>query len=347
MSPRDIASAVRAAATALCVAATSASCQGGPGTAPDSAGGLVHVAEVPLPGPAVRFDYQSVDSVAGRLYVAHMNAGTLLVFDVRARQVVADLPGFSSVHGVISVPEVGKVYATATGDHEVVVVDAASLETKARLGPIGYGDGLAYAPDARRVFASDESSKGVELVIDAVGDTVVGRVELGGEAGNTIWDPVSQRILVAVQTRQEIVAIDAGTARIVARYPVTGSRQPHGMVIDPTRRLLFVADESSGELFVLDLPSMRTRSRHRVGDDPDVLAVDPGLGRVYVACESGVVNVFGDDSGDLVSLGELRMAHAHTVAVDPSTHLVYLPIERVGGRPVLEIYRPAGDAGGR
>src|SRR4051812_46574130 len=32
------------------------------------------VADVPLPGPANRFDYQSVDPAAGRLYVSHMNA---------------------------------------------------------------------------------------------------------------------------------------------------------------------------------------------------------------------------------------------------------------------------------
>ena len=34
---------------------------------------LEQVADVPLPGPSVRFDYQSVDTTARRLYVAHMN----------------------------------------------------------------------------------------------------------------------------------------------------------------------------------------------------------------------------------------------------------------------------------
>jgi hypothetical protein len=51
------------------------------------------VADLPLPGPAVRFDYQSLDADAGRLYVAHMNADRLLVVDVRKRVVVASLEG--------------------------------------------------------------------------------------------------------------------------------------------------------------------------------------------------------------------------------------------------------------
>jgi len=338
-------SAVRLAAVAMGPLAACAACQVAPAAVPEAGAGLRRVAEIPLPGPPARFDYQSVDTAAGRLYVAHMNAGTLLVFDTRSRRVLADLEGFSSVHGVIAVPELGKVFATATGDREVVIVDAESLRVRARLGPIGYGDGIAFAPGARRVFASDESSEGRELVIDAVGDTVLGRIELGGEAGNTIWDPTTGRILVAVQTRQDIAAIDPASARIAARYPVTGSVRPHGLVIDPERRLLFVADEAGGELFVLELPSMRVLSGHRVCNGPDVLAVDPGLGRLYVACESGVVQAFRAEGQDLVSLGELRIARAHTVAVDPATHLVYLPIERLGDGPVLEIYEPEGAGG--
>jgi hypothetical protein len=33
---------------------------------------LKNVADIPLPGPAVRFDYRSPDVEYGRLYIAHM-----------------------------------------------------------------------------------------------------------------------------------------------------------------------------------------------------------------------------------------------------------------------------------
>lgn len=301
---------------------------------------LEKVADIPLPGPAVRFDYQSVDTSSGRLYVAHMNAGTLLVFDTRARRVAADLPGFPSVHGVLAVPELGKVYAAATGENRVAVVDARTLRTEARLGPIGYPDGIAFAPGPGRIFVSDESHAGEELVIDGRTDRVVGRLPLGGEAGNAIYDPGSGRVLVAVQTQNEVVAIDPWADRIVGRYPLQGADHPHGLSINPERRLLFVANEGNGTLLVVDLETMRVLSRHRVGSDPDVLAFDPGLRRLYVAAESGVISVFGEQGQGLVPLGELHIPHAHTVAVDPSTHLVYLPLQSVNGRPVLSIMAP-------
>src|SRR5207248_1224777 len=101
---------------------------------------LSKVADVPLPGPAVRFDYQSIDTSHGRLYIAHMKANQLVVFDVRARRVAANLDGFARVHGVWAVPELGKVYASVTGDHQVAVVDMESLKTVARIGPVNYPD---------------------------------------------------------------------------------------------------------------------------------------------------------------------------------------------------------------
>src|SRR3989442_5038422 len=45
------------------------------------------VADVPMPGTATRFDYQSFDPHTGHLYVSHMNSGQLVIFDTRERRV--------------------------------------------------------------------------------------------------------------------------------------------------------------------------------------------------------------------------------------------------------------------
>jgi hypothetical protein len=49
---------------------------------------------MPMPGPAVRFDYQSLDATQGRLYIAHMNADKIVVFDTKKREVVAASTAF-------------------------------------------------------------------------------------------------------------------------------------------------------------------------------------------------------------------------------------------------------------
>lgn len=160
---------------------------------------------------------------------------------------------------------------------------------------------------------------------------------LGGEAGNTQYDSVGKRIWVALQTRNQLVAIDPMTDRIVARQDLPGADHPHGFYIDAPRRLLYVSCEGTAKLLVLDLTKMQVTGSHKVGNDPDVLAFDTGLRRLYVASEAGVVSIFQESNRALKTIGEYRAAAAHSVSVDPTTHRVYLPLKDIGGRPVLRI----------
>ena len=329
-----------AIATSLLLVLAAACASGsGPQTAKSADLPLRRVADIPLPGPAVRFDYQSLDEEHGRLYIAHMNADQLVVFDIAKREVVANLDGFKRVHGVWAVPSLGRVYASATGDHQVAVVDMKTLATIARAGAINYPDGIAYAPTANRVFVSDEHGN-TDAVIDAATNKLIASIPLGGGAGNTVFDPGSGRILVAVHETNELAAIDPATAKIVGRYPTIGAKEPHGIALDTANRLAFVAGQGNNTLVVVDLNTMKVLSSHKVGEDPDVLAFDPGLKRLYVSAESGQVAVFRESGRELVSLGMLSMPHAHTVSVDPKTHLVYFPLENIDGRPLLRIMEP-------
>lgn len=308
---------------------------------PDSGhGNLRLVRDVQLPGRAGRFDYQSVDTAAHRLYISHMNGDHLVVVDLDSSAVIAYVGDIDRPTGVWAVPERHAVYVSAAGQHQAAVVDDRTLKVTTRVGGIRFPDGIAYAPAEQKVFVSDESGE-ADVVIDARTNEKRSAIALGGEAGNTHYDSVSHCVLVAVQTRNQLVAIDPSTERIVQRYDLPGSDHPHGFILDEPGRLAFVSSEESGKLQVVDLRTMRVLATYRVGDDPDVLAWDPGWRRLYVASESGVLSAFAADGAVLRSEGELEIPHAHTVAVDPRTHLVYLPLENVDGRPVLRILTPA------
>jgi DNA-binding beta-propeller fold protein YncE len=300
---------------------------------------LIKVTDTPMPGPAVRFDYQTFDPSSGRLYIAHMNADQLVVFDTSKRLVVANLDGFRRVHGVTVAPEIHRLYASVTGNHQVAAVDTESLKTVGTAGPINYPDGLAYAPKQKKVFVSDEHG-GVDAVIDAASNTLIATIPLGGGAGNTVYDSVSGHILVAVHGLNLLAVIDPATNRIVSRIPLAGIRNPHGISLDTAGHKAFVAGEENHSLAMVDLETTKVLSTYQVGEDPDVLAYDSGLKRLYVSAESGTVTIFQNDGERLTLLGSLQMPHAHTVSVDPMTHLVYFPLENIDGHPVLRIMRP-------
>jgi DNA-binding beta-propeller fold protein YncE len=297
--------------------------------------------DVPLPGPANRFDYQSVDPATGRLFISHMNAGRLVVFDLDSTRVIREVAGVDRATGVWAVPAHHTVYVSAAGSHEVAAIDDRTLAIRARVGGIRFPDGIAYAPAEQKVFVSDESG-GTDVVIDARTNARRSTIELGGEAGNTHYDSVSHCVLVAVQTRNQLAAIDPASERVIARYDLPGAEHPHGFTLDGAGRLAFVSCEGNAKLLVVDLRTMRVLSTHDVGDGPDVVAWDAGWRRLYVASESGVVSAFVVDGNVLRPAGEVRAPHAHSVAVDPRTHKVYLPLENIGGRPVLRIMTPGG-----
>ena len=304
-------------------------------------GPLKLVQDIPLAGPANRFDYQSVDPAARRLFISHMNAGRLVVFDLDSSRVVGQVVGVDLATGVWAVPAHHMIYVSAAGRHELVGIDDRTLEIKARIGGIGFPDGIAYAPAEHKVFVSDESG-GADVVIDARTNTRRSTIDLGGEAGNTLYDSVSHCVLVAVQTRNQLLAIDPVSERIVTRYDLAGADHPHGFTLDEAGRLAFISCEGNAALLVVDLRTMQVLSTHRVGDDPDVLAWDAAWRRLYVASESGVVTSYVVGDRVLHPAGEVRAPHAHSVAVDPRTHRVYLPLENVGGRPVLRVMIPGG-----
>ena len=302
---------------------------------------LQRVVDIPLPGRSSRFDYQSIDLKLHRLFIAHLGDGTVTVVDTDAQRVVANIPGISEVHGVLAVPEKGRVYATATGRDEVAVLDARSLRVLATVPAGNYPDGLAYAPPVRKLYVSDEAGR-TETVIDTDRNRRVATIALGGEAGNSRYDPVSRHVFVNDQTANQLVEIDPAADAIVGRHPLPGAEGSHGLLIDPKARLAFVACEGNARLLVVDLRTMRVRAGFPVGRDPDVLAFDPGLHLLYVASESGVVTVFRETRRGLEKLGEGFVAEgAHTVAVDPKTHRVYLPLPNIGGKPVLRVMRPS------
>jgi DNA-binding beta-propeller fold protein YncE len=297
------------------------------------------VARVPLNGPPVRFDYTSVDPTTHTLWISHMDANQLLAFDIVRRKITKTIsaPG---VHGVIAVPGIGRVYASATSAREVLTIDSRTGTVLARAPAGQYPDGLAYDYAQRHVFISDESG-GVETVITASGRRIA-TISLGGEAGNVQFDPTTDHVLADVQTRDEIAVIDPRANRIIKRIHVPNCVNDHGLLIDAPHRIAFVACDGNAKLLTLNLRTMSFTGTFDVGSSPDVLALDSSLRRLYVSAESGVVAVFAETRSSARPLGTAFLAtEAHTVAVDPATHLVYFPLQiGSGGGPQLLIMRP-------
>jgi len=318
---------------------------------------FTHIADIPLGDKTSRFDYQSFDSATSRLYIAGMGSGKLLVLDTHAQMLVASLDGFPKVTGVLAVPALHKVYASvpgagiaasasvalgmvglSSGTGRLAILNDVSLKETARL-PVGvFPDGIAYDPEDQKIFVSDELGRAV-VVIDAITDKVLARIDAGGEVGNVQYDPITKLVYAPLQSRNDLAVVDPKQNRLIERRPLSGAKHPHGLRIADGTAIGYVACDENDRLLTVDLSSGKILGSETIGHDPDVLAADPVLKRLYVASESGMLSTFDiANAAAPRKLGDAFIAEgAHSVAVDSRTHRLFLPLRDISGKAVLRI----------
>lgn len=304
---------------------------------------LRQVGEIALAGDSSRFDYASLDPGRGLLFVAHLGASEIVEVDVRRHRVVRTIPQVSQVHGVLVVPALHRVFATATGANQMISLDE-DTGAVVRSTPTGdYPDGLAYDSRGGAVWTTNEHA-GSETVIDAGTGAVRGTVQLGTQVGNVAIDPVDDHTLVAVQSSNDLAVVDAHSLAVVKRVPLSGCDHDHGLTLDVRQRLAFVACDGNAVVLSVDLATGTVIDTNPVGSDPDVLAYDDSAHRLYVAAESGTVTMLGLGDRRLRVLGSGHLADgAHVVAVDPATHHSYFPVPAgQRGTPVVLEEEPTG-----
>jgi DNA-binding beta-propeller fold protein YncE len=300
------------------------------------------VADVRLPGTPSRFDYQDIDPTRRRLYVAHLGASQLDVVDLDDLTAVGTVDHVADVHGVQAAPDLGIIYASATGADEIIAIDATTLEVRFRAPSGDFPDGLAYDPTDARVFVSNKNTGTISALDPRTGQPAP-TIKLSGETGNLAYDAVGRSVFAAVRPPDELVRVAPTSGAITARTRLRACSGAHGVYLEQRMRLAFVACERNGRLAVVDLTTLTQRSLAKVGEGPDVLAFDAELQRLYVAAESGVVTTFEVRASSLAELGRAKLAaHAHSVAVDQATHHVLFPLQDVDGHPVVRVMRPTG-----
>jgi hypothetical protein len=306
---------------------------------------LVKIADVDLPGGATRFDYQDIDTGLGHLVVAHMLDNSVLILDLRDGSVLAEVKNIPTARGVVIADDVGTIFVTSS-PNQLVLIDNRSFKEKARVQTGSAPDGVGWDPVDKMVGVSDQGEGALSLIADS-GKGALKQIVLGTETGNVVFDTSRGWFwitVVADAPPDQLVAVDPLSAKIETRIDLPGCSGAHGLRLHPDGASALIACEGNNKLARVALDGDHAVATADTGSGPDVLSIDPGLGWLYVAAESGDVTVF-DISKAGVELIDHDMPgdNAHTVAVDPATHRVFFPLQLgPNGKPVLRIMRPSG-----
>jgi YVTN family beta-propeller protein len=294
---------------------------------------------IDVPGPkGKRFDYLTIDSSRRLLLATHLGAGLLYVIDLNSNRVVKTISDLPGIEGVEIAPDVKKVYTSNWFENKIGVIDLERLKLIKKIPTQAKPDGIAYAVPFHKIYVSDERAK-AEAVVDVAKDEVIKTLYFDSETGNVRYDSVSRHVFVSLQDKNAISEIDPATDREIGEYSVGQCRGNHGMALDAEHRLAFLACEDNNLMTVFDLESHKPIANLPTAEGGDVITYDSGLRRIYVACYSGSISVFQeDDARHFRKLGDVPVEKkVHSLAVDGSTHRVYLPEQESGGKPAARI----------
>ncbi len=127
-----------------------------------------------------------------------------------------------------------------------------------------------------------------------------------------------------------VSVINGATGKVTATIADSG-KQPGDIAVDPTRNLVYVANEGSGTITVINGKTNKVRHTIKVGHDPVSIAVNTKKDLVYVAnTNSNTVSVINGRTDKVAHTVKVRH-HPNYVAVNVRTGTVYATFEGVPG----------------
>jgi DNA-binding beta-propeller fold protein YncE len=279
------------------------------------------------------------------LFVAGTSVGSLFKVridsDGRSAGNITELTGANGVHGVAIVRSKSIAFFTKSSDSTVGVLDPANLKLVGTIPVADDPDAILYAERANLIYVANGDAK-VATLIDPDKRATAGVIQLGGKPEFPAIDPKDGLLYQNLEDTDSVVAIDLMTRSVVGRWPLKPCEGPSGMAIDSANRRLFSVCSGNAMLVVFDLERHRVITAVPIGGKPDSVAFDVQLRRIYTAGVGGKLTVIQQNNPDSYQVLENIATHygAHTLALDPESHKVYVAYASLLAYPRIAVFSP-------
>ena len=277
----------------------------------------------PIPfGGEGGWDILNVDASAQRLYLAH--ATKIVVVDIAGNKVAGEISDTPGAHAFLPVPKLGIGFSSNGKENKSSVVDLKSLKTTSKIDTGESPDAIACDEKNNEVYVFNHRGNSV-TVIDAKSLKVAATIPLSGSPEFPVWDEAAGKIYCNIEDKSEVAAIDTATHKVTASWPVAPGAEPSGIALDAAHHRLFCACRKL--VVMLDTTSGKVLGSLPTGNGADGCAFDPGNQLVFVPCGEGETTIARvNEQGTLELVQALKTQRgARTIALDPTTHRIYLP----------------------
>lgn len=268
------------------------------------------------------FDYMEVDDKYRRLLVSHSDSRTLDIIDLTNESVARQID-VGEAHGVAVDIKDGR-YFVGTGRPPFIADIQRKFMVKQNQIPMsGPIDAIAFDTKTGALYA-DRADNGQIVVMDGKTHRILGNIAVGDRLEFVVYDAASDRIYQNVNATNRIAVIDPSRNAVVASWAAAPAHDLHGLAVDGATHRLFSAG-GNGKLVVMDTNSGSIITAVDIAPGVDQIAFDPVMKRLYCASGTGLLSVVQETDTGAAALGDVTVPrHAHSVAVDPTTHNVWI-----------------------
>lgn len=269
-------------------------------------------------------DWVAFDADTNTVWLAQSPDHNVVVIDAGANSVKGVISGIGDGNVIVLTPKFA--FMDDAASNLVTVVDKHSLQRVGTFRPQGKTpDGMVFDAAANRIFVTADDTNDVTVVSAEPPFGQVAHFTLQPQHAKDGPDvpllvPALRRIF---QPDDNIVdVIDASSNKVLTVWRPGAKGDTRSMVFDARTRHLFMGTTGK-EMLVLESGSGKVVATIPLQGPVDETTIDEAVRRAFVGDKAGVVEVVDLDKNAVVDAIPSEK-NAHTLAVDTSTHDLYV-----------------------
>ena len=267
----------------------------------------------------------------GFLIMSHSANNSVDVFNVRQRRLIAQIKDMQGAAGIALDPKNDLAYVANSDGHNIAVISTKNWQLVRTIKTENSPDGLLYLPEQNLLYSASWRNQTISLV-DPLQGKVVGSVEVDGSPEHMAWDPQRHELYATLEAQNEVAVLDP-SLKVLRRFKLAAS-EPTGVAYDAKSNRLYVAVRYA--VLALDPQSGKELGRIAAPAGVDSLVLNPADGSLYAGSEGGTVQLIRVGGGQFAVEQEVATdVRGHDVAVDPQTHMIFMPGGREGRAKLL------------
>jgi YVTN family beta-propeller protein len=267
------------------------------------------------------WDYLTINPKNNLLYVSH---GTRVnILNKTTGENLGEIEGTTGVHGIAFIPNSKNGFITCGKLNSVKVFDTKTNQVTSEIQVGQNPDAIFYETFSKRLIVCNGKSNTIS-VIDPENKTVVNTIEVGGKPETAVSNGKG-KIFVNIEDKNEIVVIDVKNFTVTNHWNLDKEEEPSGLVIDTKTNRLF--STCNKMLVILDSETGKLVKKMPIGDGCDGAVFDDKTNTIYTSNGEGNISVIQEkNANQFVALKNITTKKgARTIALDNSTHNLYLP----------------------